>query len=251
MADSAVLAEAVETLARDRALPEPVMILEAGCGSTSHQEWPFDAVIAGIDVDPEQLEYNKRVTRKILGDLQSFELPPNEFDIVVCVDVLEHLRFPEKALANMTRTVKPGGYLLLAGPEPYSYKGLVAKYTPHRMRHFIYGLLTGNSHTVLLQNGIHKTFFPTYLKPMCSLNRMRETAERSSLKILFSKGYDAHSGGLHPRYKPLIGVVKHLTRWIELATGGRTNLLLADFVLVLKKEEGAGQSEHHACLSAN
>jgi SAM-dependent methyltransferase len=246
MANSAVLGEAVETLAQDRAFSAPVMILEAGCGSTSHQEWPFEAIITGIDVDPEQLEHNKRISKKILGDLQSYELPPNEFDVVVCVDVLEHLPFPERALANMTRSLKPGGYLLLAGPEPYSYKGLVAKYTPHRMRHFIYTLLTGKSHTVLLQNGIHKTFFPTYLKATCSLNRIRETAERSNLTILFSKGYDTHSSTLHPRYKPLIGVAHGLARWIESATSSRINLLLADFVLVLKKEERAGRSEHNA-----
>src|SRR4029077_8152829 len=143
MAVKAIVDEAVDVLIGDLKPPKPILVLEAGCGSTSDVELPFEKTIVGIDIDSEQLNHNDKLDSKIQGDLQTYELPRNAFDIVACVDVLEHLPFPEKAIANMSRSLKPGGYLLIAGPEPYSYKGLVAKYTPHSMRHIIFKLVTG------------------------------------------------------------------------------------------------------------
>ena len=103
MADPTIITEAVQVLMRDPTLPKPALVLEAGCGSTSDVYLPFEKKVAGIDIDEEQLKHNDRIEIKIQGDLQTYELPQNEFDIVVCVDVLEHLPFPGKALANMSR----------------------------------------------------------------------------------------------------------------------------------------------------
>ena len=122
MADRTFIAEAVEVLMRDPALPRPVVILEAGCGSASEVVLPFEKRIVGIDIDRAQLEHNDLV-EKIEGDLQTYDLPQNAFDLVACVDVLEHLPFPEKALANMSRSLKPGGYLLVASDECVREKG--------------------------------------------------------------------------------------------------------------------------------
>jgi SAM-dependent methyltransferase len=236
MADGAIITEAVQILMHDPSLPETVMVLEAGCGSTSDVNLPFGKKIVGIDIDAEQLRHNDRVETKIRGDLQTYELPPNQFDLVACVDVLEHLPFPEKAFVNMSRSVKPGGYLLIAGPEPYSYKGLIAKYTPHSMRHFIHELLTGRS--VRESRRIHgngQIFFPTYLEPICSLKNLVVVGERYGLKVVFEKAFDVHSAGLRPAYKPFLGAVNLFARCVEVVTGGRIKLLLADYVLLLKK----------------
>src|SRR5947208_394197 len=173
MADAAVITEAVQVLMSHPAFPTPALVLGAGCGSTSDVYLPFEKKVAGIDIDEEQLKHNDRIEIKIQGDLQTYELPQNEFDIVVCVDVLEHLPFPGKALANMSRSVKPGGYLLIAGPEPYSYKGFVAKYTPHSMRFFIHKLITGkDARETRRIHGNGQIFFPTYMKSVCSLKNL-------------------------------------------------------------------------------
>jgi SAM-dependent methyltransferase len=238
MADPAIITEAVQVLMHDPTLPKTVMVLEAGCGSTSDVNLPFEKKIVGIDIDAEQLIHNDRVETKIQGDIQTYELPPNEFDLVACVDVLEHLPFPEKAFVNMSKSVKPGGYLLIAGPEPYSYKGLVAKYTPHSMRHFIHELLTGRS--VRESRRIHgngQIFFPTYLKAVCSLKNLEAAGKQYGLNVVFEKAFDAHSRGLRAAYKPFLGAVNLLTRCVEVATAGRINLLLADYVVLLKKME--------------
>jgi SAM-dependent methyltransferase len=39
-----------------------------------------------------------------------------QFDIVVCIDVLEHLLYPDRALRNLIQMVAPQGLLLLAVP---------------------------------------------------------------------------------------------------------------------------------------
>lgn len=238
MAVKSVMDEAASILAHDPTLPTQVVILEAGCGSTSDLELPFEKKIVGIDIDAEQLSHNEILDAKIQGDLQTYELPQNEFDIVACIDVLEHLPFPEKAIENMSRSVKPGGYLLLAGPEPYSYKGLVAKYTPHSMRFLIFKLLTGRSaREVRRIHGNGQIFIPTYLKPVCSRRNLAAAAKEHGFDVVFEKAVDGNSNQLRPIYKPLVALVGSFARFMESLTAGRVNLLLADFVLLLKKSD--------------
>jgi SAM-dependent methyltransferase len=236
MADPTIISEAVQMLVRDPAFPKQALVLEAGCGSTSDVNLPFEKKIVGIDIDGEQLKHNTRLAEKIQADVQTYELPSNAYDLVAIVDVLEHLPHPEKAFANISRSLKTGGYLLVAGPEPYSYKGLVAKYTPHSMRHFIHELLTGRS--VRDSRRIHgngEIFFPTYLKPICSLKNLEAAATSSGMQVVFEKAFDVHSGVLRPAYRPFMPLVNLFTRLVRGITGGRIDLLLADYVVLLKK----------------
>jgi SAM-dependent methyltransferase len=238
MADREIITEAVQVLMRDPALPSPVLVLEAGCGSTSLVELPCAKKMVGIDIDAEQLTHNDKVERKIQGDLQTYDLPQNTFDLVACVDVLEHLPFPEKALTNMSRSVKPGGYLLIAGPEPYSYKGLVAQYTPFSMRSVIHKLITGrDAHQDRLTHGNGQLFFPTYMKPACSRRNLVGIVHRCGMGVMFEKASDAHSQRVRNAYKPFLGAVNLFTRGVEAVSAGRINLLLADYVLLFKKSE--------------
>jgi SAM-dependent methyltransferase len=198
----------------------------------------------GIDVDSEQLNHNNLLDIKIQGDLQTYELPPNEFDLVVCVDVLEHLPFPERALANMSRSLKPGGYLLLAGPELYSYKGLAAKYTPHSMRFFIFKLLTGRPAPQMRRiHGNGQIFIPTFLKPVCSRRNLAKECKRHGLNVVFEKAADGYSrtGVLRPIFGHFLGIINSFTRFFEAITAGRVNLLLADFVILFKKVPGTSE----------
>jgi SAM-dependent methyltransferase len=238
MADPIIIGEAVNIIARDPNLSRPVNVLEAGCGSTSDVSLPFENRIVGIDLDIEQLNHNDRLQTKIQGDLQTYELPKNNFDLVACVDVLEHLPRAADAFANISRSVKPGGYLLIAGPEPYSYKGFVAKYTPHSMRYLMHNLISGKS--IAESRRIHgngEVFFPTYMRPICSLKNIVKTGHSSGFEVVFEKAFDVQSATLRPAYKPLLGVVNLFTRFVKVLTGGRIDLLLADFVVLLKKSQ--------------
>jgi 2-polyprenyl-3-methyl-5-hydroxy-6-metoxy-1,4-benzoquinol methylase len=73
-----------------------IRVLEAGCGSASHFNFGQNAYLVGIDISEEQLKSNSVLNEKILGDIQVYNLPVTNFDVIVCWYVLEHLPEPEK-----------------------------------------------------------------------------------------------------------------------------------------------------------
>jgi ubiquinone/menaquinone biosynthesis C-methylase UbiE len=53
-----------------------------------------------------------------LNDLDAQGLPfaDKSFDMITCLEVIEHLVFPEQALAEMHRVLQPGGHVLITVP---------------------------------------------------------------------------------------------------------------------------------------
>ena len=130
-----------------------IKLLEAGCGSASHVRFKANAYVVGVDISREQLEQNDTLQEKILGDIQHCLLPEEEFDVVVCWMVLEHLSKPKEALRNLFRAVKPQGLLILAFPNLLSIKGAVTKITPFWFHEVFYKFMKYTSR-----------HFPTYLR---------------------------------------------------------------------------------------
>lgn len=52
----------------------------------------------------------------IVGDICTFALNPEEFDVVVISEVLEHLHSPQLALDNIRAALRAGGRLILSTP---------------------------------------------------------------------------------------------------------------------------------------
>ncbi len=75
--------------------------------------------VSGIDSDSEVVEEAKR--RGIFaqyGSAYQVPMPDASFDIVTCVEVLEHLDRPEASLKEIVRILRPGGYLMATTPVP-------------------------------------------------------------------------------------------------------------------------------------
>lgn len=140
-------------------------ILEAGCGSASRLTFRPDSHVTGIDISQEQLDRNAVLSEKILGDVQTHELPRSDFDIIVCWDVLEHLTAPEKALSNFVGALKPGGLIILAFPSPYSVKGLITRLSPHGFHVWAYRHMFGHPLAGVEGRGPFKTFLRRSLAP--------------------------------------------------------------------------------------
>lgn len=62
-----------------------------------------------------------RVTEESIYELQHAD---DSFDLVFLLEVLEHLDFPDKGLAELQRVTKPGGYIVLGVPREYLWCGL-------------------------------------------------------------------------------------------------------------------------------
>ena len=51
-----------------------------------------------------------------VADVRSLPYPDDTFDVVVAVEVLEHIPDPKAGLAEAMRVLKPGGYAITALP---------------------------------------------------------------------------------------------------------------------------------------
>lgn len=98
----------------------PERILDAGCGRGDHAFYLARrhprAHVLGVDVDAELIERNRATARALglrnaefrVADLTRMEAV-EAFDLVVSVDVLEHIRDQPAALARLARALRPGG----------------------------------------------------------------------------------------------------------------------------------------------
>ena len=99
-------------------------VLEVGCGvgSLTTRIAPLVDKLVAIDSDPRALSYSQL---KLSGrqkniqferaDILSFE-SIDKFDAIICLNVLEHIRDDEKALAKMAALLADGGVLILLVP---------------------------------------------------------------------------------------------------------------------------------------
>ncbi|MDP6539812.1 MAG: methyltransferase domain-containing protein [Planctomycetota bacterium] len=206
-------------------------VLEAGCGSCSH----FDLAGArsvGIDISASQLERNAVLDERIQGDLQGHDLGSERFDAVVCWYVLEHLSRPDLALANMARSLRPGGVLVLAVPRVLSVKGLVTKLSPHRFHVWVYRHLLGRE-TAGLEG--HPPF-PTYLRWSMSPPALRRFAAGAGFDVvLWSIFEDDTQRRLRARYPLLRFLYAALDLSLRLLTASRARAYPTDLIAVLSK----------------
>ena len=92
--------------------PAGVRVLDAGCGEgVLVEEYANRLAIEGIDPN-----YSSERVRT--GSLTALPYANSTFDRALCLDVLEHLSFDEqpRALAELFRTLKSGGELLVSVP---------------------------------------------------------------------------------------------------------------------------------------
>lgn len=92
---------AVDTRLGDRA---GLDVLDVGCGTKPYL--PFFAERAGsyrgIDLQPGPLVDD-------VGGAEELPYPEGAFDVVLCTQVLEHLKHPERAVGEFNRVLRPGG----------------------------------------------------------------------------------------------------------------------------------------------
>ncbi len=105
--------------ALDRLDAAPRTILDAGCGSGDHtfylaRRFP-QAEVPGIDIDGALIARNRDVARALYLSNVSFEVSSvtdpihGSFDVIVSIDVLEHLMEQRRALWHLHAALAPRG----------------------------------------------------------------------------------------------------------------------------------------------
>ena len=96
-------------------------VLDLGCAGGFMAEAIYDrgARVSGIDPSSAAIAAARAhaalTDRNIgydVGAGEALNLPDNSFDVVVCVDVLEHVSDVQRVLADVARVLRPGGLLL-------------------------------------------------------------------------------------------------------------------------------------------
>jgi len=91
----------------------------------------------------EMLRRRSNVRKIVLGDMTRAPFPDCSFDVVVSVEVLEHVEEDERYVAQTRRVLKPGGVFLLTTPNG----DYCRKTNPDHKRHYtgeqLRGLLAG------------------------------------------------------------------------------------------------------------
>jgi ubiquinone/menaquinone biosynthesis C-methylase UbiE len=119
--------EYVQRFGRDRD------VLEVGCGTglLLRRMAEFARSARGVDLSPGMLERARaRGLDVVEGSATALPFPDATFDVACSFKVLAHVREIEKALAEMTRVVRPGGFVLAEFYNPLSFRGLVKHIGP-------------------------------------------------------------------------------------------------------------------------
>ena len=111
-----------KTLAR---LPEGARILDAGTGELKNRQYCENLQYVSQDFcqydgdgDQAALQSGDWDTSRIdiVSDITDIPVEDASFDHVLCSEVFEHIKYPDKALAEFYRILKPGGTVIITAP---------------------------------------------------------------------------------------------------------------------------------------
>lgn len=100
-------------------LPRPADVLDAGCGSgRTLLELVDYGKVSGIELDPDvaAVARDRGLGDVVQGRLEELPWAENSFDLITCLDVIEHTPDDRRTLRELRRVCRPGGFLLVTVP---------------------------------------------------------------------------------------------------------------------------------------
>lgn len=88
-------------------------LLDVGCGQRPYEKTFFAGADQYIGCD----YLSDRSRPDVVCSALDLPFPDDSFDTVVSTEVLEHVPNPQRALREMHRVLKPGGFLILSTPQ--------------------------------------------------------------------------------------------------------------------------------------
>ncbi len=122
--------------------PKEVKILDFGCGSGIFVgelgERGYD--VSGTDISEEAIKFGelKGIKNLTIQDSHKLNYPDRQFDVVLSMDVLEHLEDESWAIKEVARVLKPGGKFIVMVPA-YQFLWGVQDEVAHHYRRYTLG----------------------------------------------------------------------------------------------------------------
>lgn len=148
-----------------RLVGERKRVLELGCATGYMSKVlveRFGCTVTGVERDPEAAEAaRKACSRVIVGDLETLdyrgELGEERFDVVVCGDVLEHLRDSVRVLDALRPFLAPGGYVVASVPN-VAHVSVIAELLEGRFPYRPLGLLDDSHLRFFTRESLYECF---------------------------------------------------------------------------------------------
>ena len=130
-------------------LPEKASrVLEIGCGSGKTLDW-LQTVCqcewrSGVEISESAAEQaREKLDHVFIGDIERMELPleKESLDLVLCLDVLEHLVDPWGVMGRIHAYIKPGGLLIASIPNVRNYRILMPLFLKGKWQYTEAGIL--------------------------------------------------------------------------------------------------------------
>lgn len=211
--------------------PEMVLIdLGAGRGTVFHSgHFGFYEKLAkfqgkvkhviGLDVDEAISDHPFLDERHVIAADGVLPVPYNSADIIVSDWVFEHVQNPEPFARELSRVLKPGGWLCARTPNRWGYVGIGARVVPNRLHTRILRHLSPSRHDV--------DVFPVVYR----LNTKRDIQKYFPQNTWVNYSYFSNPT---PKY---FGPSRFLFKLFEIYQNVAPHALKTDLIVVLKKRE--------------
>jgi SAM-dependent methyltransferase len=117
----------------------------------------------GLEISPQLVEFAKQYGRENgvepdieLGNIEGADFEPNQYDVIFCSSVFEHVENWRRGLRNVHRALKPGGVLFFESTNKFSftsgeYQFPLYGWLPNRWR---YRLRMARQGPDIMKNGV-------------------------------------------------------------------------------------------------
>jgi len=196
-------------------------ILSVGAGPAQGLAWllPFAGsagTVTGLDPEPAHAMPCPQKVQFVIGRMEDSAFPDASFDVVLALDVLEHLDDDLAGLRQAIRMLRPGGFLVITVPAfPFLWGG--QDVVNHHRRRYTKRTLTGLLERGGLQN-FEVTYFNTLLFPAAATirtaRRLCGHANRSR-----SDNEGSQPGVLNSALSYIFGLERHLIGRVPMPAG--------------------------------
>lgn len=162
-----------QLIAKYKGTGSPLRIIDIGCGAgLLTKELEVYGPTIGIDPSEQAVTFtqSRGLSNVRLGSAEATGCAASEFDVVVCLDVLEHLREDEQGIQEVQRILKPGGVGIIFVPA-FKFLWSVTDEVSHHYRRYRKSELEQKFSSAGFQI-LRSSYFNTILFPLIALIRV-------------------------------------------------------------------------------